>query len=227
MVIYSCICTVHIQLYMYGSYTAVSVRFIYSCICTVHIQLYFHGSYTAVFPRFIYSCNCTVHIQLYLYGSYTAVFPRFIYSCISTAHIQLYLYASYTAVSVRLIFNCISKVHIQLYFHGSYTAVFIRFIYSCKVTRYACWVISRVYLPCFHCKINNLSFNTIQEAVFCQGPNFATYSLKKFKCCIQMCLGAPFVAYEFVWGRILNKYAVISPDKQNKDRKVSACLSFT
>jgi len=25
---------------------------------------------------------------------------------------------------------------------------------------------------------------------------------------------------KFAWGRILNKYAVISPDKQNNDRKV-------
>ena len=36
-----------------------------------------------------------------------------------------------------------------------------------------------------------------------------------------------FVAWEFAWGRILNKYAVISPDKQNNDRKVSDCLSLT
>ena len=50
---------------------------------------------------------------------------------------------------------------------------------------------------------------------------------KKSKCRIQNCLGAPFVVYEFVWGRILNKYAVISPDKQNKDRKVSDCVSLT
>ena len=32
---------------------------------------------------------------------------------------------------------------------------------------------------------------------------------------------------EFVWGRILNKCAVISPDKQNNDRKMSDCLSLT
>ena len=49
---------------------------------------------------------------------------------------------------------------------------------------------------------------------------------KKSKCRIQNCLGAPFVVYEFVWGRILNKYAVISPDKQNNDRKMSDYLSF-
>jgi len=40
----------------------------------------------------------------------------------------------------------------------------------------------------------------------------------------QKCLGAPFVAWEFAWGRILNKYAVISPDKQNNGRKVSDVL---
>ena len=62
--------------------------------------------------------------------------------------------------------------------------------------------------------------------MFCRGRDFATFSLK-----IQMphtnCLGAPFVAYEFAWGRILNKYAVISPDKQNNGQKVSDCLSLT
>ena len=40
----------------------------------------------------------------------------------------------------------------------------------------------------------------------------------------QKCLGAPFVAWEFAWGRILNKYAVISPDKQNNGLKVSDVL---
>ena len=138
--------TVHIQLYLYGSYTAVSVQFIYSCICTVHIQLYLYGSYTAVFVRFIYSCICTVHIQLYLYSSYTAVSVRFIYSCICTVHIQLYLYGSNIAVKSQ-------DMHAEL--HSEYTS------------------------QCFHCKINNLSVNTIQEAVFCQGRNFATYSLKQ------------------------------------------------
>ena len=38
--------------------------------------------------------------------------------------------------------------------------------------------------------------------------------------------GAPFVAEEFAWGRILNNCAVISPDKQNNNRKMSDCLSF-
>ena len=34
------------------------------------------------------------------------------------------------------------------------------------------------------------------------------------------CLDAPFVAYKFAWGKILNEYAVISTDKQNNDRSV-------
>jgi len=58
-------------------------------------------------------------------------------------------------------------------------------------------------------------------------PRFLTFLLKKSKCSIQNCLGATFVAYKFAWGRILNKYAVISPDKQINDRKVSECLSLT
>jgi len=58
---------------------------------------------------------------------------------------------------------------------------------------------------------------SVSLAVFCRGRDFATFSLKKSKCRIQNCLGAPFVAYEFAWGRILNKYAVISLDKQNND----------
>jgi len=49
--------------------------------------------------------------------------------------------------------------------------------------------------------------------------DFAPFSLKKSKCRIQNRLSAPFVAYEFAWGRILNKYAVIFPDKQNNDPK--------
>ena len=47
------------------------------------------------------------------------------------------------------------------------------------------------------------------------------------KCCILNRLSSPFVAYKFAWGRILNKYAVISLDRQNNDRKVSDCLSLT
>jgi len=39
-------------------------------------------------------------------------------------------------------------------------------------------------------------------------------------------LRASFVAYEFAWGRILNKCAVISPDKQKNDRKMSDCFVF-
>ena len=53
------------------------------------------------------------------------------------------------------------------------------------------------------------------------------YVVKKSKYRIQNCLGAPFVAYEFVWGRIVNKYAVNSAEKQINDRKVSDCLSLT
>ena len=79
--------------------------------------------------------------------------------------------------------------------------------------------------------ILNLSLFSVKKSwlftVFCRGCNFATISLKKSKCCIQNRLGAPFVAYEFAWGWILNKYAVISPDKQDNDRKVSNCLSLT
>jgi len=33
----------------------------------------------------------------------------------------------------------------------------------------------------------------------------------------------PNVAYKFAWGQIPNKYAVISPDKQNNDRKMTDC----
>ena len=40
-------------------------------------------------------------------------------------------------------------------------------------------------------------------------------------------LGAPFVPYKFVWGQILNKCAVVSPDKQNNGGKMSDCLSLT
>ena len=47
------------------------------------------------------------------------------------------------------------------------------------------------------------------------------------KCHIQNCLGAPSVTYKFVWGQILNKYALISPDKQNNDQMMSECLSLT
>ena len=47
---------------------------------------------------------------------------------------------------------------------------------------------------------------------------------KKSKCHIQKIV--PFVTYEFAWERILNKYAVISPDKQNNNQKVSDCLSL-
>ena len=57
--------------------------------------------------------------------------------------------------------------------------------------------------------------------MFYRGRDFATFSLKKSKCRIKNRLGAPFFAYEFAWGRILNMYAVISPDKQNNDRMVS------
>ena len=63
------------------------------------------------------------------------------------------------------------------------------------------------------------------SSVFCRGRDFATFSLKS-KCRIKNHLGAPFVAYEFAWGQILNTYAVITPDKQNNDRKVSDCLSL-
>ena len=70
-------------------------------------------------------------------------------------------------------------------------------------------------------------FNFVVVVVICRGCDFATFSLKKSKCRIPNRLGAPFVAYEFAWGRILNKYAVISPDKQNNDQKVSDCLSLT
>ena len=35
--------------------------------------------------------------------------------------------------------------------------------------------------------------------------------LKDSKCCIQNHLGAPFVVYKFARGRILIRYAVISP----------------
>ena len=59
--------------------------------------------------------------------------------------------------------------------------------------------------------------------MFCRGHDFA----KNSKCCTQNRLGAPFVTYEFAWGRILNRYAVISSDKQNNDRKVSDCLTLT
>ena len=58
-------------------------------------------------------------------------------------------------------------------------------------------------------------------------PQFCDILAKKSQCCIQNPLGAPFVAYEFAWGRILNKYAVISLDKQNNNQKVSDCLSLT
>ena len=47
--------------------------------------------------------------------------------------------------------------------------------------------------------------------VFCLGRDFVTFSSRCTICRI----------------RILNKYAVISPDKQNNDRKVSDCLSLT
>jgi len=36
----------------------------------------------------------------------------------------------------------------------------------------------------------------------------------------------PNVAYKFAWGQIPNKYAVISPDKQNNDRKMTRLLSL-
>ena len=58
-------------------------------------------------------------------------------------------------------------------------------------------------------------------------PRFCDILTKKFKCRKQNRLGVPFVVYEFAWGQILNKYAVISPDKQNNDLKVSDCLSLT
>ena len=58
-------------------------------------------------------------------------------------------------------------------------------------------------------------------------PWFCDILAKKSKCHIHKHLGAPFVPYEFVWGQILNKCAVISPDKQNNDRKMSDCLSLT
>ena len=64
-------------------------------------------------------------------------------------------------------------------------------------------------------------------SVFCRGRDFATFSPRKSKCRIQNRLGTPFVAYKFACGRIVNKNAVISPDKQNNDRKVSDCLSLT
>ena len=56
---------------------------------------------------------------------------------------------------------------------------------------------------------------------------FCDILAKKSKCCIQNRLGAPFVAYEFEWRWILKTYAVISPDKQNNNLKVSDCLSLT
>ena len=37
---------------------------------------------------------------------------------------------------------------------------------------------------------------------------------------------SPFVAYEFEQGRIINKYAVNSPDKQTNDRKESKLFVF-
>jgi len=58
------------------------------------------------------------------------------------------------------------------------------------------------------------------------GRDFATFTLKKSKCLVQNRLGAPYVAYEFLWGQILNKYAVISHDNQSNDRQVSDCLYF-
>ena len=63
--------------------------------------------------------------------------------------------------------------------------------------------------------------------MFCRGRDFATFSQKNSNCHIQNRLGAPFVACEFTWGIVLSKYAVISLDKQNNDRKVSDCLSLT
>ena len=55
---------------------------------------------------------------------------------------------------------------------------------------------------------------------------FCDILAKNYKCRRQNRLGAPFVMYEFAWGRILNKYTVISPDKQHNDRKVSLTRSL-
>ena len=54
-----------------------------------------------------------------------------------------------------------------------------------------------------------------QRGVFCRGRNFATFLLKNLN-----------VAYKFAWGQILNKYAVIFPDKQNNNRKMSRLFVF-
>ena len=62
--------------------------------------------------------------------------------------------------------------------------------------------------------------------MFCRDRDFAKFSLKKSKCRVRNCLGAPFIAYEFAWGRILYKYAVISPDKLNNARKISRRFVF-
>ena len=59
------------------------------------------------------------------------------------------------------------------------------------------------------------------SAAFCRGLKIQMSHTKSSWC------GGPFVVYEFAGERILNKYAVISPDKQNNDRKVSDCLSLT
>ena len=68
---------------------------------------------------------------------------------------------------------------------------------------------------------------SFKHFVFCQKPRFRDIHAKKSKCRIQNRLGASFVMYKIAWERILNKYAVISPDKQNNDQRCQTVLSLT
>ena len=96
---------VHIQLYMYSTYTIVHVQYIYNT-CTVHIQLYIYSTYTIIHAQYTYNYTCTVHIQLYMY----------IYNYTCTVHTQLYMYSTYT-----IIYTYIHNFHMLMYMYTHVT----------------------------------------------------------------------------------------------------------
>ena len=81
---YSCYCTVDVQLLLYVGCTAVTVRrctavivrWMYSCYCMADVQLLLYSGCTAVTVgrctaftvQWMYSCYCTADVQLLLYG---------------------------------------------------------------------------------------------------------------------------------------------------------------
>ena len=128
---YSCYCTVDVQLLRYSGCTAVTVRWMYSCYCMVDVQLLLYGGCTAVTVRWMYSCYCMLDVQLLLYSGCTDVTVRWMYSCYCTVDVQLLLYAGCTAVTVRKFtvekFNTLKKlghfndqiIENQIYFMNS------------------------------------------------------------------------------------------------------------